>query len=444
MLERFFGHILRRTMLTVTHTEAELGADLLEDDDMQEAPGNLTTDIRRTGKHEALTWDLIQMVEHDRQLKRLLECAIHQAAEQNPDRQTNPVYSLESYYAFVDRSIQALPWAISPAEEYSALYDRIDQSMGCFYFICNQPLEELAGKGYYHNSLMYHEPFRSWMVKLTSAYGAFLSTEDSWCEEYYLNALADQSFRLGEDLYEDPSNWKTFNDFFARRLKDPSKRPIDEPGNDRVIVSPADAVPQGLWQIDENGRVSAGGAAVKTGTLTDIAVLLGDSKYAHAFAGGTMTHTLLDVNDYHRYHFPAGGTVREVSVIPGDDAPGGVIVWDRAAGRYKEYGSEEIGWQCIETRGAVILELPKGGLAAIVPVGMCQVSSVNFEKTVMPGAAVRKGDPLGYFLFGGSDIIMIFDRAAGFTLGAEPGRHLEMGRTYGYLKTNENIEEERG
>lgn len=45
---------------------------------------------------------------------------------------------------------------------------------------------------------------------------------------------------------------------------------------------------------------------------------------------------------------------------------------------------------------------------AIVPVGMCQVSSVNFEDTVTVGAEVGKGDPLGYFLFGGSDIVMVF------------------------------------
>ncbi len=110
-----------------------------------------------------------------------------------------------------------------------------------------------------------------------------------------------------------------------------------------------------------------------------------------------------------------------------------MIVWDKAAGRYKEYGSEDYGWQSIETRGVVILEMPQGGLSAIVPVGMCQVASVNFEETVKPGAVVKKGDPLGYFLFGGSDIILLFSREAGFTLSAEPYRHLNMGKTYGRL-----------
>ena len=110
-----------------------------------------------------------------------------------------------------------------------------------------------------------------------------------------------------------------------------------------MVILPADSVPQGVWQIDGNSKIIAedpevqAGIVIKTGSLTDVSVLLGDSAYKNAFADGSMTHTFLDVNDYHRYHFPVGGTVREVLVIPGDDAPGGWITWDAAAGRYKEH-----------------------------------------------------------------------------------------------------------
>ena len=432
MLDRFFGEVMRKTMLNMTY--AELG----DQEEWSEPESGITTDLKRTGEHEPITWDLIRTVEHSPELKALLQESIRKAAAINPDCNTNPVYSLESYYAFIDRAALALPWAITPSEEYSDLYDRIDQSMGCFYFICDQPLEALADKGYYHNSLMYHEPFRSWLVRFTAEYGAFLNTEDSWCEAYYRQALRDLRFQLDGDLYESPENWKTFNDFFARRLRDPAKRPIEAPEDGKIVVSPADAVAQGIWEIDEHDRlVPAGepGIPIKTGTLTCVSALLAGSAYAHAFAGGRLTHTLLDVNDYHRYHFPVSGTVREVMILPGDDATGGVIVWDPEAGRYKEYGSEELGWQSIETRGAVILETDAGALAAVIPVGMCEVASVNFEASVKPGARVKKGDPLGYFLFGGSDIIMIFSRDAGFTMTAEPGNHLNMGREYGRLES---------
>ena len=248
-------------------------------------------------------------------------------------------------------------------------------------------------------------------------------------------------FHLHDGTYESPENWKTFNDFFARKLSDPAVRPIADPSDDNTVVFPADSVPQGIWQIDENSRVvaeneeSQAGLAIKTGTLSNVSVLLGKSRYADAFRGGTLTHTFLDINDYHRYHFPVGGTVREVLLIPQDDAPGGVITWDAEQGRYKEYFSETIGWQSIETRGVVIGEMKDGGYVAIVPVGMCQISSVNFEDTVVPGAKVRKGDPLGFFLFGGSDIIMIFSRERSFDMTAKKDVHYVMGGEYGRLGT---------
>ncbi|MBQ1439814.1 MAG: phosphatidylserine decarboxylase [Solobacterium sp.] len=205
------------------------------------------------------------------------------------------------------------------------------------------------------------------------------------------------------------------------------------------MVSPADSAPQGYWKIDSDSQVVSAdaelpkGIAVKTGTLQDVSVLLEGSAYAHAFENGALTHTFLDINDYHRYHFPVSGTVREVFVIPQDDAPGGVITWDPEACRYKEYGSEQFGWQSIETRGVCVVKLDQGGYAALVPVGMCQVSSVNFEPAVRPGLHVNKGDPMGFFLFGGSDIIMIFSEDLSFELTAQPGNHILMGEALGTI-----------
>ena len=74
----------------------------------------LSSDIARSDEHEDITWDLITLVEHDAELKRLLEKSILQAAEENPDRDTNPVDSLGSYYKFRDRIVRAMPWEISP------------------------------------------------------------------------------------------------------------------------------------------------------------------------------------------------------------------------------------------------------------------------------------------------------------------------------------------
>lgn len=80
----------------------------------------IATDIVRDESHEDITWDLIQMAEHDPQLKAMLEKSVAQAKEMNPDPDTNPVTDLESYYEFLDRCYTAMPWEISPSETYSS------------------------------------------------------------------------------------------------------------------------------------------------------------------------------------------------------------------------------------------------------------------------------------------------------------------------------------
>ncbi|MBQ9009870.1 MAG: phosphatidylserine decarboxylase [Clostridia bacterium] len=390
--------------------------------------------------HEDITRDLILMLEHNPTVKALLEKSIRLAKEMNPDPEMNPVSDLESYYDFVDFCYRCMPWEICPGSEHFSLYDRIDQGMGCLYFVINQPLDELAELGYYHNSLMYHEPFRSWLVRFLYSSGQFLTTEASWCEAYYRNAYENPDFHLQDDTYESPENWKSFNDFFARRLKDPEKRPITARDDESIVISPADSTPQGLWAIGTDNRIvtedtqEPTAVDIKTGNLTDVSVLLEGSAYANAFGGGQLTHTFLDINDYHRYHIPVSGTIREVMLLCQDDAPGGVITWDAEKGRYVQYYSASFGWQSIETRGVVIIETDAGGYVAIIPVGMCQVSSVNFEKSIVPGARVEKGDPLGYFLFGGSDIVMLFSKELSFEMTAEQSVHLQMGQAYGKIR----------
>jgi phosphatidylserine decarboxylase len=388
-------------------------------------------------RHEAITAQMITMVEHNAALKKMLVDSIESAKRQNPDPLMNPAQTLEEYYAFMDWAAKAMPWSILQNTPYSSLYDQIDQSLDYFYYINDQPLAALKDKGYYNNSLQYHEPYRTWMINFTKEWGMYLSTEASWNDEYYRKALADPRFGLQKGWYEDPSNWKTFNQFFARYLKSPDQRPIASPGEPWVIASPADSKPQGVWRIDRNSNiVEKKGVRIKSTLFKSIAVLIGeDSAYKNAFANGTLTHTFLDVNDYHRYHFPIGGTVKEVRLIPSDDAAGGITTWDPEKKRYV-LESATPGWQNIETRGCVIIETKEYGLVALLPIGMSQVSSVNFEDAVKVGNTFNKGDMLGYFLFGGSDYVILFQDKVKFDLTVPKDKdgkysHLLMGEEYG-------------
>jgi len=78
-------------------------------------------------------------------------------------------------------------------------------------------------------------------------------------------------------------------------------------------------------------------------------------------------------------------------------------------------------------------------LVALLPIGMSQICSVNYEDTVKVGNVVKKGDMLGYFLFGGSDFVLVFQSNVDFKLTAPKEsnstyRHILMGEEYGKLK----------
>ncbi|MDO4563366.1 MAG: phosphatidylserine decarboxylase [Clostridia bacterium] len=391
--------------------------------------------------HEPITQELIAILEENPQTKALLEKSIEMAKEINPDKATNPAQTLEEYYDYVDWAAKAMPWNISKSVEGTSLYKRIDQSLNYFYFINDMPLEELDGEGLYNNSLQYAEPYRTWLINFTKDWGKYLDSNESWNDEYHDMIYEDELFGLQNEWYEDKSNWESFNDFFARHLKSPDVRPIAAKDNNAVITSPADSTPQGVWEIDENSQiVQKEGALIKSQKFNSVADLIGPkSEYRNSFARGTLTHTFLDVYDYHRYHFPIGGTIKEITLIDQDDAVGGEVTWDEESKQYI-LNAETPGWQMIETRGCVILDTEEYGLVALLPIGMSQVSSVNFEKELKVGSVVSKGDMLGYFLFGGSDFVMIFQQEAQFEItapqqrGEEGFEHIYMGEEYGRLK----------
>ena len=185
-------------------------------------------------------------------------------------------------------------------------------------------------------------------------------------------------------------------------------------------MSPADAVFMGSWPIEENSSITV------KGVDWAIAELLDGSPYQDAFEGGIYTHSFLYIDDYHRYHVPVAGTIREVRNISGkvymdvfreDDGTLNVVDGDT--------------YQFNQERGLVVIDSPEVGLVAVLPIGMAYVSSVNLTTEV--GAQLRKGDQFGYFMFGGSDIVTVFqDRNV--VLDAEVGRKYLQGQRLGSLQ----------
>ncbi len=296
--------------------------------------------------------------------------------------------SLAAFYDYVDQLVTWIPVEREMVPRVLALHYVINRAPG--------------------DVLNEDEEFSEWLSGVARAWGDFL---DSPASAAGIESFASLPNYKVDDYITGPSGWQTFNQFFARQVR-PGKRPIADLLDDAVIVSPADAVFMGSWPIDEAAAITVKGAQWR------IADLLDGSPYAEAFSNGIYMHSFLRVDDYHRFHVPVGGTVREVRNVHGRVYIDVVQRPDGSLG-----GANGDSYQFSQERGLVIIESPAVGLVALVPVGMSLISSVTLTPEV--GAELRKGEEFGYFQFGGSDIVMIFQNRE-LVLETEVGaKHLQ-------------------
>jgi len=338
---------------------------------------------------------LRQLLDANLDLLDLAKQSLEQAAQVNPHVRTNPVRTLDDWFAYLDRFLHRMPWQTMDIGEDASFFRRIDQNIGYFYFLLDQPLEALKNRGYIYPSLQYEPRMAQWLKEYNTAWGEWLSSSESWNDKYYQLALSDPLFELASGRYESPDNWHSWNDFFARKLR----KPYTLHHTPYTFISPCDGV------IAEEGLI-------KTATIANWLDLLGDSPYRDAFAGGETMHIVLDVFDYHRFHMPCDGTVLECQTIQGIHAGGGVIIWDEEQGRYRYDQCGVTDFQMLETRGVLIIDTPAFGKIALVAVGVQQVSSVQWTipYTVHPTPyTIHQGEELGRFQFGGSDVVLFFE-----------------------------------
>lgn len=240
---------------------------------------------------------------------------------------------------------------------------------------------------------------KSWCLYLDSPASREVlhTSENGWlCTSSYAR------HNLDEYLIPDRSapHWgfASFNAFFHRQVK-PEFRPIADPANAKVIVSPNDGT---LYKIGREIK-SIDQFWIKSQRYSLLHMLAGDA-LAERFQDGTIFQSFLDGKNYHRFHAPITGTVRKITTIEGLMFSNAEAVGeDLTAGTYSQaYMS------CVNTRSLVFVESddPAIGMVCLVAVGISEVSSISIS--VQVGHQVVKGDELGYFSYGGSSVCLIF------------------------------------
>lgn len=331
--------------------------------------------------------------------------------------------NLEGYIDFLfgfarwrPQQSDAVAWKSDPdhpeKESSQEVYDRLCH----FYWLIDQ---KVGPDGIRLQNIPW---FSEWLISYADVWGSFLDTPESFDEKILASFQNDSpKFRVEDSMIDGrpnaPSGWLTFNQFFARELN-PGLRPISEPGNNTTVVCPADCTFKQTYPIGPDSTIDLGPESTdkhvtfkQTHRVGNVAELLKDSPYANDFAGGTFVHYFLGPYSYHRFHTPVAGEVLECRAIPGEV----YLAVNLAGQQFDAPDDASDGYQFVQARGLITIDT-KGsaagdiGLVAVIPVGMCQVSSVNMTHAV--GAQTRKGDEFGYFLFGGSDIIVLFQEGA--------------------------------
>jgi phosphatidylserine decarboxylase len=277
----------------------------------------------------------------------------------------------------------------------------LSDRMSHFYFLVDQKVGEEAPQS--------SAVFRDWLTEFARQWGSFLDTPESFSGEV-LKSFIDNApeYRIDESLVDGvpnaPSGWLTANQFIAREING-GLRPIAEPTSNLVVTSPADCSFQHTYDIDADSNIPA--ITLKNHKFGNIKQLMEGSCYGESFAGGTFVHYMLPVHAYHRYHLPVGGLVKESFRINGKVFMRVVIEDHQLRGS----DSASTGYEFSQTRGVVTIDTSKSGagdigIVAVIPVGMAHVSSVVL--TSVQGRHMAKGEEFGYFQFGGSDIIILF------------------------------------
>lgn len=179
--------------------------------------------------------------------------------------------------------------------------------------------------------------------------------------------------------------FSSFNDFFTRKLKSEA-RPFSSDKN--CVLSPADG------RLLVYNEVSGRSLMKVKGVEDSLDNLFGDE--LTDFNDGHVAVVRLCPSDYHRYHFPCDGTVVDEVKIKGKFHSVNPIALKAKKRIF-----------CINKRSYTLIETEEFGKIAFMEVGAFGVAGIH---QTYSGIKVNRMQEKGYFDFGGSTVILLFQK----------------------------------
>jgi len=192
-----------------------------------------------------------------------------------------------------------------------------------------------------------------------------------------------------EEFLDTPESFEHFNAFFYRKLK-PEARAIHQDS----VVFPADGRHLGFSNVAEISNFFV------KGQTFNIYSLLDDAQLSDRFKNGALILSRLCPVDYHRFHFPCTGTANHARLINGPLFSVSPIALRK-----------NLNYLWENKRTVTVINTPDIGQVAMLEIGATCVGSIH--QTYQRGSSgeyhVKKGEEKGYFSFGGSSTITLFE-----------------------------------
>lgn len=224
---------------------------------------------------------------------------------------------------------------------------------------------------------------------VSTLYGA---TQSSFWSRSKINPFIEK-FNIQMDDYlpqegrTEVDPYESFNHFFIRRFK-PGKRSFVAEEN--KMAAPSEARYFGYEEINDQTTIPVKGVFLKPESMVE------HETWGKTFEGGPLMIARLCPVDYHRFHFPDDGKIL-------DTYRRGNVLHSVNPMALKE--KEDI--FLINERAISILDTKNFGKLAYIEVGaICVGRIVHSHKS----DTFKRGDEKGYFLFGGSTVVIIGEK----------------------------------
>ncbi len=182
--------------------------------------------------------------------------------------------------------------------------------------------------------------------------------------------------------------FSSFSDFFIRTLK-PGARFIDF--NPSIAISPCDGRALVFPDLQKTE-----GFYVK-GQKLSLEILLNDQTLFEKYRDGAMALIRLSPLDYHRFHFPFDCFAHIATLIKGSYYSVNPIALRK-----------DLNILCKNKRMITEIDSEQFGRVLFIEVGATFVGTIH--QTFVNDHLYSKGEEKGYFSFGGSTIILIFEK----------------------------------